>query len=81
MAISKNIKLALVVAFVGVAGTAGFRLWRGPIGATAEYGGKLESLVVPEFSSSEPSHWVNGAPVSLAALRGEVVFIEAWAPA
>jgi hypothetical protein len=81
MPISKALKVALVVSLLGAAGAVGFRLWRGPTGATAEYGGKLESLVVPDFSSSEPARWVNGAPLSLSALRGEVVFIEAWAPA
>jgi hypothetical protein len=81
MGISKGLRIALVIALVGAAGAVGLRLWRGPTGATAEYGGKLESLLLPDFSSSEPARWVNGAPVSLPALRGEVVFIEAWAPA
>ncbi len=63
----------------GVVG--GLRVWRGPIGATTEYGGTLESRLVADFSSTDPGRWVNGAPASLASLRGEVVVIEAWAPA
>jgi hypothetical protein len=75
MGISKGLRIALVLALVGAAGAVGLRVWRGPTGATAE------SPPVPDFSSSEPLRWVNGAPVSLATLRGEVVFVEAWAPA
>src|SRR4051812_40945661 len=36
--------------------------------------------VVPEFGSTEPSAWVNGAPMRLASARGSVVLVEAWSP-
>ena len=54
---------------------------RGRTGASTELGGSLEAHAVPDFASQEASRWVNGAPVSIAAARGEVVFIEGWAPA
>lgn len=34
--------------------------------------------LVPEFSSLEPSAWVNGAPTSFGQMRGSVVLVEAW---
>jgi hypothetical protein len=43
MGISKGFRIALVLTLVGAAGAVGLRLWRGPTGATAEYGGKLET--------------------------------------
>jgi hypothetical protein len=54
---------------------------RGPSGATTEYGGSLPTKEVPEFTSLDVGRWVNGAPVSLAGARGEVLLIEAWHPA
>jgi hypothetical protein len=69
-------KLVISAAVIGallVAGYVGFRAYRGPVGAT-------EALVVPEFSSLDPARWRNGAPQSLVASRGEVVFLEGWSP-
>jgi hypothetical protein len=60
---------------------ARFALRRGPSGATAEFGGSLPAKEIPEFPSLDASRWVNGAPTSLASLRGEVVILEAWHPA
>ena len=31
-----------------------------------------------EFPSTDASYWVNGAPVKLGELRGDVVLVEAW---
>ncbi len=75
------IKLAAPVVLLGAVAFAGLRVWRGPIGASTEYGGALEARVLPDFPSTEANRWVNGAPSTLASLRGEVVLIEAWAPA
>jgi len=47
------------------------------VSATPEAPGQ----VLPEFSSSDPAYWVNGAPSPLASLRGSVVLIESWHPA
>jgi hypothetical protein len=54
-------------------GAVGFRAYRGPTGDQV-------STVVPEFPSLDPARWKNGAPQSLAASRGEVVFLEGWSP-
>lgn len=35
---------------------------------------------VPDFASTDASAWVNGAPTTLASLRGSVVLVEAWSP-
>ena len=34
--------------------------------------------LIADFTSTDPSLWVNGAPMSLASARGSVVLIEAW---
>jgi hypothetical protein len=34
--------------------------------------------LVPEFSSKDANHWVNGAPAMLSPMRGDVVLVEAW---
>lgn len=34
----------------------------------------------PDFASTDASAWVNGAPTTLASLRGHVVVVEAWHP-
>jgi hypothetical protein len=73
--------MAGAAAIVAAAAAFGLRAWRGPVGATTEYGGTLEPKLVAEFPSTDADRWVNGAPAPLASLRGEVVFIEAWAPA
>jgi hypothetical protein len=80
MQLSRRLKLAVFGALVVVGSVGAFRVWRGPVGATKEYGGALASRILPEFSSSDAARWVNGAPAPLASLRGEVVLIEAWAP-
>jgi hypothetical protein len=81
MPLPNGIKVAVAVALLGAASFVGLRVWRGPVGATTEYGGAIEARVLPDFPSSDAGRWVNGAPTTLASLRGEVVFIEAWAPA
>ena len=53
---------------------------RGPSGASEDYGGSLEAALVSDFPTLSAERWVNGAPQSLAAARGSVVLIEAWAP-
>lgn len=73
-----RIALAVVVT-LGVA-VVGVRIYRGPSGASRDFGGSLEAMAVPDFSSLGPERWVNGSPTSLAALRGNVVLIEAWHP-
>ena len=81
MHLPKGIKIAAAAALLAVAAYGGLRVWRGPIGATTEYGGTLASRHLEEFSTTDAGRWVNGAPAPLASLRGEVVLIEAWAPA
>lgn len=61
------------------AGGAYFKI-RGPAGATTSLGGSIEAKVVPELPA-DASRWVNGAPVTLAGARGEVIFVEGWHPA
>jgi hypothetical protein len=76
-------KILIAFAVLGVligAGLIVLKRMRGDTGATSELGGGLEATVIPEFSSSEPGRWVNGAPMSLEKLRGSVVLIEAWHP-
>jgi hypothetical protein len=34
----------------------------------------------PDFASTDADAWVNGAPTTLASLRGHVVVVEAWHP-
>ena len=71
-------------AIVGVALLlgAGGVYWkaRGPSGATTALGGSTEAKAVPELPA-EAGRWVNGAPVTLAGTRGEVVLVEGWHPA
>ena len=81
MSLTRRFKVMAAAALVAVAAFAAMRVWRGPSGATTEYGGTLASRLLPEFPSSDAARWVNGAPAPLASLRGEVVLIEAWAPA
>jgi hypothetical protein len=71
----------LAVLVLGGAGAAGWRLWRGPVGSSTAYGGSIEARRIADFTSLDPSRWVNGAPTPISSARGEVVFIEAWAPA
>jgi hypothetical protein len=53
---------------------------RGPSGSSVAYGGSIDAAVAPEFPSTAASTWANGAPVTLASLRGSPVLIEAWSP-
>jgi hypothetical protein len=80
MTLPKALKIAAAAAIVAGAAAFGVRMWRGPTGMTTEYGGTLAPRLVAEFTSTDADRWVNGAPAPLASLRGEVVFIEAWAP-
>lgn len=75
------LKVAGAAALLAAVVAGGVRVWRGPTGATTEYGGSIEPRLVAEFTSTDAARWVNGAPAPLGSLRGEVVFIEAWAPA
>jgi hypothetical protein len=76
----RALKIGLIVAVLGGVAVAGLRMARGPSGASSSFGGNLEATALPDFPSLAPEHWVNGAPTSLASLRGSVVLIEAWAP-
>ena len=72
--------LASVVVLTAAA-AGGVRYWRGPIGPSTLQGGTIEAALLPEFASLDANRWLNGVPASLASARGEVVFIESWAPA
>jgi len=68
-------KLVIGLGAIGllfVTGALGLRAYRGPTGDVSD--------VVPEFPSLDQARWLNGAPQSLAAIRGEVVFLEGWSP-
>jgi hypothetical protein len=71
-----NKKLVIGLGALGLLVTVGAvaaRIWRGPTGET-------QAIAVPEFPSLDATRWKNGAPQSLAAIRGEVVFLEGWSP-
>jgi hypothetical protein len=76
----RALKVAGISGVLVVLAAAGFWYLRGPTGASKDYGGALEAALVPDFPTLSPERWVNGAPTSLAAARGSVVVIEAWAP-
>jgi hypothetical protein len=61
-----GIKLAGGAALFAVSALGGYRLWRGPLGAT-------EARLLADFPSADVGRWVNGAPAPLASLRGKVV--------
>jgi hypothetical protein len=73
-------KIAAVVGLLVAVAAAGLWYARGPSGASKEFGGSIEASLVPEFPTQSPERWVNGQPQTLAAARGSVVLIEAWAP-
>jgi len=73
-------KVTAAVAVVFAAGFVGFRVLRGPSGASVAYGGSVEASAAPEFASSDAASWVNGPPTTLAALRGGPVILEIWSP-
>jgi hypothetical protein len=81
MPLPRALKILAPIVLVCAVGAAGYRIYRGPIGATTDYGGSIASQVVPDFPSADPSRWVNGAPSPLTGLRGQVVLVEAWGPA
>ena len=33
---------------------------------------------LPEFEAPEPSSWVNSSPLTVAELRGDVLFVDVW---
>jgi hypothetical protein len=68
-----------VVVVLGAGGAYYVKL-RGPSGATTALGGAIAAKPVPELPA-DANRWVNGAPVTLAGARGEVVFVEGWHPA
>jgi hypothetical protein len=73
-----------IVGLVSVAtlalGVGVVRHLEGPSGESAMYGGSIEATAVPDFTSSAPSSWVNGAPATLASLQGSPVLLEIWSP-
>jgi hypothetical protein len=73
-------KVTTVLAVVVAAGAVGFRVLRGPTGASVAYGGSVEASPAPEFTSTAAASWVNGAPTTLASLRGSPVVLEIWSP-
>jgi hypothetical protein len=74
----RPIIIAVVVAAAAAAGA--LWLWRGPSGASRDYGGTFEAMIIPDFPTLAVDRWVNGAPTSLAAQRGNVIIVEAWHP-
>jgi hypothetical protein len=70
----------LAIAVLVGAGAAGFRVLRGPSGATAALGGSIPATPAPELPA-DAAHWVNGAPVTLAGVKGQVLIVEGWHPA
>ena len=72
--------VALVVAALLVGGGVYYVQRRGPSGATAALGGSIPAKPAPELPADAP-RWVNGEPVTLAAARGQVLFVEGWHPA
>jgi hypothetical protein len=74
-------KIAAVV-ILGTLGLGGatVRYLKGPSGGSVAYGGSIEATAVPEFTSSDASAWVNGAPATLASLHGSPVLLEIWSP-
>lgn len=71
---------ALALALVVAGGGLAYMKVRGPSGATAALGGSIPAKPAPELPS-EAGRWLNGEPVSLAAVRGQVLFVEGWHPA
>ncbi len=76
-----------IVAFVvagllvlGAIGVGTFFYLRGPNGKSTLHGGSIEAAQVADFRAAEPSRWVNGAPASLASVRGAPVMVEVWSP-
>jgi hypothetical protein len=78
MRLPSGTRRPLAILLLGAAALAGCH---GPTGATTEYGGSIEARQLPDFPSIDAARWVNGEPTPLSKLRGEVVFVEAWAPA
>jgi hypothetical protein len=76
---TKWVVLGVIAALV-VGGGATWRVLRGPSGATTALGGSIPATEVPEMPAAA-DRWVNGAPVTLAGARGQVVIVEGWHPA
>jgi hypothetical protein len=76
----RSTAIGIGIVLAAATAVAGFRLWRGPSGASRDYGGELEARSVPDFPSLAGERWANGAPTSLASLRGNVIVVEAWHP-
>ncbi len=70
---------ALVVLVVAAGGVVAMKM-RGPSGRTTSLGGEINAAITPELPSS-PASWVNGAPVTLASAKGQVLLVEGWHPA
>jgi hypothetical protein len=47
-------------------------------GTTGALANAAPDAAPPEFPSLDGSRWLNGAPASLASLRGNVVLVESW---
>ena len=71
-AVNKMVGIGIAAVGVVCASAVASRVYRGPTGETAGS--------VPEFPSLDPARWKNGEPQSMAAARGEVVFLEGWSP-
>lgn len=72
--------VALILGVLLLAGAGTFIKLRGPAGTTTALGGSIEAKALPEMPA-EAERWLNGAPVSVAASRGQVIFVEGWHPA
>lgn len=76
---AKWVVLGVVGALLVGAGGMYLKL-RGPSGASTALGGSIPAAELPELPAAA-DRWVNGAPVSLAGARGQVVIVEGWHPA
>jgi hypothetical protein len=72
--------VALILGVLLLAAGGIFIKLRGPSGTTTALGGSIEAKELPELPA-EADRWLNGAPVSVAASRGQVIFVEGWHPA
>jgi hypothetical protein len=72
--------VALGLLVLGAIGAGAFFYLRGASGKSTLHGGSIDAAEVADFRAAEPSRWVNGAPASLASVRGAPVMVEVWSP-